>query len=255
MLKHAFSSISELSSLDDDLEYQHILSLWDQIVGQLVFENGDIIPDCKVNDEYPRDFSLWALESISKFILYVKKEDNPSRYWEPILTYGYFSPHQNEVFLRDFFIYNIREKGLQKRFFEEWVLIVEFCSQNENWKNANYWHKTELGPSLYGVSQYQLSLWDNDHSDFLKKASEWIMTWFAKNYCNHEVVRLLIILLRKKSGTVFLENGLVVLTAFIHHYTKIVSQPAPENYSHREFKYNESLSKTVSYLWKAIKKQ
>jgi hypothetical protein len=249
MLQHAFSSIYMSSNTDNNSEYQYLLSLWDQIVEQLIFENGDISPNCEVNDEYPGDFTLWALECISKLIVRIKKEDDPSRYWKPILNYGGFAPNQNEVFLRDFFFHNIGERDLQKRFAEEWSQMVDFCVQCENWtKNSNR-HRVEFELSLYGVSHSLISIWDGDHADFLEEASEKIITWFAKNFFDHDVLSKLIILLRKKSGIVLLNKGIGILTVFVHHHSKTLSEPAPEGYVHRQFKHNESLARTASYLW------
>ncbi|MCT4665144.1 MAG: ATP-binding protein [Flavobacteriales bacterium] len=249
MLQHAFSSIPELSEVSDDSEYQYLLSLWDQIVEQLIFENGNITPNCEVNDEYPRDFNLWALERISKLVVRIKKEDDPSRYWKPILKYGGFTPYQNDVFLRDFFIYNIGDKELQKKFFEEWEQMVEFCTQCENWKKGNSWRRTEYEPSLYGVSHSLISIWNDDYEEFLEQASEKIITWFAKNFYNHDLISRLILLLRKKSGIVLLTKGVAVLKVFVRHHTKTLSKPAPEGHVHRQFEYNESLARTASYLW------
>ncbi len=254
MLQHAFSSTPELSNVDDDSEYQYLLLLWDQIVEQLVFENGKITPDCEVNDEYPRDFSLWALKRISKLIVRIKKEDDPSRYWKPILTYGGFAPHQNDVFLRNFFIYNIGEKELQKRFFEEWEQMVSFCTQCENWRKGNSWRRTEFEPSLYGVSHSLIRIWNDDYEEFLEQASEKIITWFTKNNYNHDSISRLILLLRKKSGIVLLNKGVAVLKAFVEHHTQILSEPAPEDYVHRKFEHNKSLARTASYLWEDHKK-
>lgn len=249
MLQRAFSSIPELSDVGDDLEYQHLLLLWDQIVEQLIFENGHITPNCEVNDEYPRDFSLWALERISKLIVRMKKEDDPSRYWKPILTYGGFVPNQTDVFLRDFFMNNIGKKELQKRFFEEWEQMVEFCIQCENWKKGNSWHRIEFESSLYGVSRSLINIWNDENEQFLEQASEKIITWFAKNFYNQDLISRLIILLRKKSGIVLLQKGIAILKIFVQYHIQTLSQPAPEGYVHRQFEHKESLARTASYLW------
>lgn len=249
MLQHAFSSTPEFSEVGNISEYQYLLSLWDQISEQLIFENGNITRNCEANDEYPRDFTLWALKRISKHVVRINKEDNPSRYWKPILIYGVLAPHQIDVFLYDFFINNISEKNLQKRFIEEWEQMVSYCVQCENWKNGNSWSRSNLEFSLYGVSNYLIGIWDNDYKEFMENASNKIIAWFQKSFYDYDVISRMIILLRKKSGIVLLNNGIEILKDFVHHYTITLSVPAPEGYVHNKFKYNESLAQTASYLW------
>jgi hypothetical protein len=248
MLQHIFSSTPNLFDIDKDSEYQYLLILWNQLIEQLVFENGDITPNSEEIDEYPRDFSLWVLRRISNQIIYIKKENQPSKYWKPILNYGAKAPYQVNIFLEEFFINSISEND-NNRFFEEWKQMVDFCSNNENWSNAIIYNRVELEHSLYGVSKHVMSIWDKENSILLEKASEIIIPWFTKNISNHDVINRLIILLRKKSGIVLLKKGLRVLSIFIKLHSEILSKKAPEGYVHRKFEDNESLAKTASYLW------
>ena len=249
MLQHIFSSIPNLNEIDEDIEYQYLLEISKKIVEQLVFENGAISPNCEVIEEYPRDFTLWVLQHISKQIVYIKKEDKPSLYWKPILNYGVKAPYQINIFLQEFFNNNIGKKELNIRFFEEWKEMEEFCSNNENWINSTSWRKIDFEHSLYCVSENLITLWDIDNYAFLKAASDIIMKWFIKNLHNQAVLSRLILLLRKKSGIILLEKGVEVLAMFIQNHTKVLSQKPSEDYVHRKFEHVESLAKTAGYLW------
>ncbi|BDD04423.1 hypothetical protein [Aureibacter tunicatorum] len=251
LLQNVFSPTPEFSDVKDISEYKYLLLLWDQLVGQIINENEDIISYSEVNSEYPNEFSSWVLKRISRHILRLKKEDNPSRYWKPILSYGYLCPKQSHFFLENYFLNDFNEEKNKIKFHEEWEQMILFCSQSENWKSKGVktWNNRDIEQSLYGVSYDQIDIWDDDHKDLLKLSSKNIIKWFFNNVHNYDRVRMLILLLRKKSGGVLLKEGLTVLYCFVKWYTQILSIPAPDGKVHRQFEYNESFARTASYLW------
>lgn len=250
-IHHAYSSLPSLEDCRDDEEYMHVLSIWSQVVDQIVFEIGDIQEGSEVFDEYPQDFELWAVKGIAKIITQIKPNDNssPESFWMPLFEYGYFAPHFVENLITWFFIENIEDKAKHSSFHAEWMKMYKCASESENWRKIKSFRGQGVWETLIGISNSQLRWWSDDHRDFLKPISKQILEHINTRKTNQDVINGLLILMRKKSGIDFIHDGVIMVDEYLKIHLAAKKVGAPEGYVFQEFRHNDSLAKTIGHLW------
>ncbi len=252
MIQHAFSSIPKITQIDG-IERIYVLDFWNQIINQIVFELGEINNESQHQDEYPNSFHLWAIEGISNLVSEIKFEDNilPENFWKPIFEYGHLATEWIDRFCFYFFINNIEKKDTYNDFFNEWDKMIVFANDSKTWnfKRQQYRGK-EIWESLMGLTSSILNCWKNeDYTDFFEKVVIENIKWANKNAFDQDVVFKIIRVLKMKPGIIVIKEGIEIINRHLNLRKKADSKGTPDGFVRIEFKHEDALAQTVSFLW------
>lgn len=254
LVHYAFSSLPDLDEKTHEKEYRYTLTFWKKMIHQIILQLGEIKEDSNPIKSYPKDADIWIVKKLSSLILYVKESDSPDQYWKPIFEYGGLAHHWVERFALYFFLMNLDKKNKYDAFFEAWNKMLEFANTSNRWKVKR--HHAEYGDmwySLIGLSNSLLNVWDDDYVEFMTRANKPITTWIAARFNDQRVIERLLYLLRKKSGEIFIRDGLILINTHLQWQKKLKQVGAPNGYVLVEFEHNDSLARTASFLWEKHK--
>ncbi|MDM1086395.1 AAA family ATPase [Myroides odoratimimus] len=256
MLSYSLSAMPDIEGLVVS-DRKYLLVFWEQIVEQLIFDFGDINGQIKKEDKYPDKFDSWALEKIAKVVLDIKQDDEKTSesFWKPIFDYGYLASSWIEQFLLYYFCFGVEGKVREDRFFVELIKMIAFANDCIRWEKDQYNRGKKMWESLVGVSDITLKYWKNeDNTVFYQRLVPETIKWGQKHSYDQDVVYKILYILKTKPGETVLREGIEIVTKhlnLIKHSDKI---EVLEGYVRVNFKYEDFLAGTVSYLWENYKK-
>lgn len=251
MIKYAFNSIPRFDTIDNQ-ERRYVLLFWKQIVNQIIFEWGEVRTDLKLHRNSPRSFHFWAMDRITEFLSEIKAEDNlePESYWKPIFNYGHSAGSYINYFCMRFFTFNLAKKERHGLFFQEWFKMVTHAHSCDTWALKERYDRNEIWEALMGLTQTILIYWKNeDYMDFFTRIAPENIKWAKKNVRNQDVVYKIICILKTKVGLTVLKEGLEIINAYLNLRSAADKLEAPKGYVRIDFKYEDSLATTASFIW------
>lgn len=180
----AFNGIFYPSQAATEIERGRFLKFWDEALltclsGTRYYdEKGREIPSELVEAGIPYKYDQWVLEQLAAIVGQMRSEENPGRYWKPILALGAGAEHWVEDFLARWFIGDTRVKD-PNAFVREWRRMVDFCLDAKAWQSKNEWGNfrySALWMRLLGLPRFAMSLWGEEDSSMLGGMA----TYFAK---------------------------------------------------------------------------
>ena len=241
LLMNAYASIPSPSPNTRQSDYTHLLLFWNQVVEQITFEWGEVNPECARFDIFREDFYNWALERLALTIFDITPENNPERYWKPLLAYGDQARDWLDLFLGLCFIVSKDRKDNYDRFFAEWAKMVAFAYQQNNWRYFSLWK------SLLGFSDFLKKSWTRECQAFWQRAAGNILTWFTNHTTYESSMTDLADLLRTEAGEVLLTEGIGLIKQHLEWRQQPDSQEEIREYHSKNLE--TSLELTASYLW------
>ena len=257
MIKHAFASFPTIHQLEEN-ERAYVITFWKQVINQIVFELGDITQNSLERDDYPNQFHIWALERISKLVTQLKPTDSlsPEDFWKPIFEYGYLASYWIDIFCTHFFLHNIEEKETHSIFFDEWKKMIVFAYSCETWDSKRQYHRKEIWESLMGLTNNVFNCWKNeDYYDFFRKIVVEDIKWAQKHAFDQDVIYKVILILKTQPGINTLKEGLEIINRYLNLRKFSDKIGTPEGFVKVEFKYEDVLAQTTSYLWENYKEK
>lgn len=251
MIKHVFDSIPRLNTIDNE-ERSYVLSFWIQIVNQIIFELGEVRTDLEQRRDSPNSFHFWAMDRITEFISEIKVEDNlePESYWKPIFDYGYSAGSWIDYFCMRFFTFNIAKKERHSAFFEEWLKMIAHAHSCDTWTLKGRYDRKEIWEVLMGLTDTIRPYWKNeDYLDFFARIVPENIKWAQKHFGNQDIIYKIIYILKTKPGLTVIKDGLEIINSYLNLRKAADKLETPKGYVEVDFKYEDSLATTASFLW------
>lgn len=256
MIKHVFGSIPRLNTIDDNKERSYVLFFWKQIVNQIIFELGEVSSDSKLRRDSPTSFHFWAIDRITEFITEIKVEDKLKSevYWKPIFDFGYSACGHIDYFCMRFFTLNIPKKEKHNTFFEEWLKMIAHAYCCDTWILKGRHDRKEIWVSLMGLTSTILIYWKNeDYLDFFAKIAPVNIKWAQKHVGDQDTISKIIRILKTKAGLTVVKDGLEIINRYLNLRSELDKMETPKGYVRVDFKYEDSLATTASFLWEEHK--
>lgn len=257
MIKHAFTSFPTVDQLEG-AERVYAITFWKQIINQIVFELGDIAQNSSERDDYPNQFHIWALERISKLVTELEPTDSLSAedFWKPILQYGYLACDWIDIFCTDFFLHNIEKKETHNTFFDEWNKMILFANESKTWTSKRNYHRKEIWQSLMGLTINVFNCWKNDdYYNFFERVVIEDIKWFKKHTHDQDIIYKVILVLKTKPGLFAVKDGIKIISRHLQLRSMGDKLGTPDGYVKVEFKYEDALAQTASFLWENHKEK
>lgn len=255
MIKHIFGSIPSLNAIDGE-ERKYVLLFWKQIVDQIIFELGEVKTDMEEGRDYPNSFHYWAIDRITEVISEIRKEDDlqPENYWKEIFQYGYSAGSWIDYFCMRFFTFNIPKKDRHDAFFEEWHKMIAHAYSCNTWTLKGKYGRKEIWKAIMGLTDIILLYWKNeDYLDFFERIVPENIKWAQKHIGNQDIVGNIIYILKTKPGLTVIKDGLQIINSYLNLRKAADNLETPKGYVRVDFKYEDSLATTVSFLWESHK--
>lgn len=252
MLKHAFGSIPMLNTIGDKKERSYVLFFWKQILNQIIFELGDVSSDSKLRRDSPTNFHFWAIDRITELMLEIKADDNlkPEIYWKPIFDFGYSACRHIDYFCMQFFTFNLPKKENHNTFFEEWLKMIDHANCSDTWILKGRHDRKEIWAALMGLTDTILIYWKNeDYLDFFVRIAPENIKWAQKHVGDQDAIYRIIRILKTKAGLTIVKDGLQIINSYLKLRNAADELETPKGYVRVDFKYENSLATTASFLW------
>jgi len=251
MIKHVFGSLPRLNRVDNE-EREYVLLFWKQIVGQIIFELGEVTTDLQERRDSPSGFHFWAMDRIAEDLSEIKLEDSlqPETYWKPIFDYGYSAGSWIDYFCMRFFTFNIAKKENHNAFFEEWLKMIGNAYSSDTWRIKGRYDRKEIWEALMGLTDVILIYWKNDdYLDFFERVAPENIKWAQKHFGNQDIVGNIIYILKTKPGLTVIKDGLQIINSYLNLRKAADQVETPKGLVRVDFKYEDSLATTASFLW------
>ncbi|WP_281233815.1 hypothetical protein [Flavobacterium gelatinilyticum] len=251
MIKRAFGSIPQLYKIDNE-ERSYVLLFWKQIVNQIIFELGEVRTDSKHRRDSPNSFHFWAMDRITEFVSEINAEDNleAENYWKPIFDYGYSAGSYIDYFCMRFFTFNLVKKESHGLFFQEWFKMISYAYSCDSWTLKARYDRKEIWYSLMGLTDTILIYWKNeDYLDFFVRIAPENIKWAQKHVGDQDAIYKIIRILKTKAGLTVVKDGLQIINSHLKLSNVAEELETPKGYVRVDFKYEDSLATTASFLW------
>lgn len=251
MIKHVFGSLPRLNRVENE-EREYVLLFWKQIVGQIIFELGEVTTDLQERRDSPSGFHFWAMDRIAEELSEIKLEDSvkPEAYWKPIFDYGYSAGSWIDYFCMRFFIFNIAKKENHNAFFEEWLKMIGNAYSSDAWRIKGRYDRKEIWEALMGLTDVILAYWKNDdYLDFFERVAPENIKWAQKHFGNQDIVGNIIYIQKTKPGLTVIKDALQIIKSYLNLRKAADRVETPKGLVRVVFKYENSLAATASFLW------
>jgi hypothetical protein len=251
MIKHVFGSLPRLNTVDNE-EREYVLSFWKQIVGQIIFELGEVTTDLQERRDSPSGFHFWAMDRIAEELSEIKPDDSfqPETYWKPIFGYGYSAGSWIDYFCMRFFTFNIAKNENHNAFFEEWLKMIANAYTSDTWRTKGRYDRKEIWEALMGLTDVIFTYWKNDdYLDFFKRVAPENIKWAQKHFGNQDTVGNIIYILKTKPGLTVIKDALQIINSYLNLRKAADQLETPKGLVRVDFKYEDSLATTSSFLW------
>lgn len=257
MLQHAFVSMPPLGELIA-ADRKHLLTFWNQVLEQIVFELGVINEKSIQHDNYPHAFDIWAMEKIARITLDIGPDDvlTSESFWQPIFAYGYLANDWIDQFLLHYFLNGVQRKVTEDRFFTLLSNMIAFANESGTWDTKQHYRGKEIWESLVGVSGPVLNWWkDADKVAFFERLAQETVKWGQKRSYDKDVVYKILYILKTKPGETVLKEGIAIVRKHLNFIKLSDKMGTPKGYVRVGFGHEDFLAGTASYLWEHCKEQ
>lgn len=179
-------------------------------------------------------------------------EDNlePESYWKPIFDYGYSAGSWIDYFCMRFFTFNIAKKERHSAFFEEWLKMIAHAHSCDTWTLKGRYDRKEIWEVLMGLTDTIRPYWKNeDYLDFFARIVPENIKWAQKHVGNQDIIYKIIYILKTKPGLTVIKDGLEIINSYLNLRKAADKLETPKGYVRVDFKYEDSLATTASFLW------
>jgi len=252
VLMHMLQAVPELEAARSDAERKHIVYLYKQGLGQLVYELGDVTEAAQPVDHFPDDFNFLILKRVATLLPFLTEEEQPASFWEPLLQYGCIAPKWVDQFCTNFFLYNIEKPDRQLRMVQLLENMVSFSEGCRTWKAKHAVVKGEdFRLCLLGVQPRLISIWKDDLTRFTHQATHLYQQWFLKKRINPYAIIALLDFVVTRSGEFMLKEALGIMQYFALFEQKMAEADRPQGLVYRGVPNLEAkLANVLGYIWK-----
>lgn len=256
IIQHLFKALPKLEGLSEP-DREHVLGLWQQALGQIVFELGPITEE-QPDREYPDEFDILVIQKIAELLLDILPQDNVTAidFWKPILAYGNQAQELVKIFIEFYFAGNINQESRSEKFYTEWLAMKEFSLSQSTWDDAKYRRPSTIVHTLLSISGRMIPWWKNqNYAHFYDRAIYKVFEWAAGKSYDQEVICKVLNLLTFPAGKLILHKGIELVTAYLRLRIATDKAGPPKGYARREFECENTLATTASYLWEKYKEE
>lgn len=249
LLKFAFKSLPVSSLNKNQVEWEHILFLWKEAFDQVIYQFGSPDNVTAEIDEFPDKFDLWVIRSIPALISEPMPVEFFSYFAEPLLRFGYITPHWTEIYCTSLLLKNLDRVDHYNTFIPQWQHIVEFCLDENNWAYKGGRKGTYLPLDLFLLNSRNIDVWEYDYSEFTTRSVSIFENFFEKKIMVPHVVKACCKFLKTPSGSSFLKWGLSYMDLAVKNYQEHSKSPLSEGAVLQPFYAIDELGAFLSKIW------
>jgi len=109
----------------------------------------------------------WLFRRLVLAIPELSKDENPERFWMPMLEIGIAGHNWIESFLARWFIENLRASSPPNRFLQEWRTMIDFAFRSPHWSfkeiQQGFYYLEEMWCNLMGFGGTWVQIWSEHH--------------------------------------------------------------------------------------------
>lgn len=162
-------------------ERKRFLDFWDQalvtcLAGTRFFDKkGNELDTALTEAGLTYDYDNWVLKRLATIVGQMRPDEEPERYWKPILSLGPRAEHWVEHFLNHWFM-DSKKAMDTTAFVREWRRMLDFCLASEVWaekKGRSAYHLPSLWMCLVGLPRFTTSLWQDENAPIVEEMGEY----------------------------------------------------------------------------------
>lgn len=249
LLKFAFKSLPVSSLNKNQVEWEHILFLWKEAFDQVIYQFGSPDNVTAEIDEFPDEFDLWVVRSIPALISEPMPVEFFSYFAEPLLRFGYITPHWTEIYCTSLLLKNLDRVDHYDTFIPQWQHIVEFCLDENNWAYKGGRKGRYLPLDLFLLNPENANVWEYDYSAFTTRSVSVFENFFEKKIMVPPVVKACCKFLKTPSGRCFLKWGLSYMDLAVKYYQEHSKGSIPPGKILQPFYAIDELGAFLSKVW------
>jgi hypothetical protein len=255
VLMHMLAALPMLESVRSDSERKHLLYLYRQGLGQIVYELGDITEGAQPIDNFPDDFNLFILKGIPAFLLLLTEEEQPASFWEPLFQYGYIAPKWIDRFCTYIFLLNVEKPDRHPRLVQLLKKMVEFSEGSTTWQTKKLGGRGEdFRLCLLGLQPGLMTIWTDDLTGFTQQAGQLYTNWFLKRKINPYAIKALLDFVITRSGEFIMKEALVLFKYFFDFGQRYAQVDPPKGVIYIGTPdHDAKLARVLDHVWKKKK--
>jgi hypothetical protein len=214
VLKHLLKTLPNIDQTRDAQERAHILFLFNQAFGQVIYELGEITEDAKEIEQYPDDFNRMVLQRVPALLPLLTEEESGQLLWKPLFSYGYIAAKWIDIYCTHFILSHIVKKERLEKMIQILQEMVEFSYTSPTWKSKHISRGEDFRLCVVGMQPQLISIWADDLTAFTQKSAAIYRTWFMKKSINPYAVSALLDFVITRSGEFMFKEAFVIFKTF-----------------------------------------
>lgn len=251
VLKYLLKTLPSIDQTRDAQERAHILFLYNQAFGQVIYELGEITEDAKEIEQYPDDFNRIVLQRVPALLPLLTEEESTHLLWKPLFSYGYIAARWIDIFCTYYILSHVEKKERHDRMIHILQEMVEFSYTSSTWKTKHIRRGEDFRLCVVGMQPQLNSIWADDLTAFTQKADAIYRTWFMKKSINPYAVSALLDFIITRSGEFMFKDAFVIFKAFFglgQAYTEVDTLKEMVNMGTPQ--HDQKLATVLDYGWK-----
>lgn len=125
----------------------------------------------------PFEYDNWVLERLAIVVAQMRPEEQPDRFWQPILGLGPNGEHWIDRFLTHWFM-DAKRIAKHDLFTYHWKQMLEYCLSSDSWigvRSPFSYHLPELWLCMIGISNIIGSLWTEEDQDIIASMEKYFI--------------------------------------------------------------------------------
>jgi len=208
LIQYAFGGILLLDQAETPSERSEWLVFWDQALMcslasiQSFDRKGELVDSDEREAGLPCTCDYWVLDRTSLTILTATPDEDPRRFWEPILQLGPWGHHWVEAFLEELFRIGLLPAHVQ-RFKVEWQQMLEFGGSSDLWavgESPHWSHVRGVWSHLMGIDYRSADCWQEEHQGIVTEMRSFYLRWAEANLCESMSAKLFVQWLKRPAA-------------------------------------------------------
>lgn len=251
VLKYLLKTLPGIDQTRDAQERAHILFLYNQAFGQVIYELGEITEDAKEIEQYPDDFNRMVLQRVPSLLPLLTEEESAHLLWKPLFSYGYIAARWIDIFCTHYFLSHVEKKERHERMIQILQEMVVFSYTSPTWKTKHIRRGEDFRLCVVGMQPQLISIWADDLTAFTQKSEAIYRTWFMKKSINPYAVSALLEFVITRSGEFMFKDAFIIFKAFFGLGQAYAETSAPKGMVYMGTpQQDQKLAIVLDYGWK-----
>ncbi len=197
----------------------------------------------------PYEFDRWIFEIIARLIPQLSSNENPDRFWKPIVDLGPGARYWTETFLNHWFVFGLQSSESVQVFAAHWTRMIEYAFELPLWAPERKYRHYLAAYSNYELMGLGYALDIVGKAEFapvLKGMKQLYKMWAERWLHDNSSALRFAVLLAKPSGASLLPEGVVWLNQAIREY---------DQYAWRGEELDEPLAGALRACWRHCRRE